>query len=113
MQVEVSRQEMIMSLVDIADRNGQASFVVDGDELVKCVEYCGFSFDFVRNRPARLRTRTLDVVINLMADGISGMDGAEEFPVWAHSLSYLRGNDEVLQSLYHEVEHLAPRKMAA
>lgn len=101
MQAEISRQEMIMSLVDIADRNGQASFVVDGDDLVKCVEYCGFSFDFVGNRLARLRTRTLDVVI----------EAVEADDLFAGY--YVRGNDEALQSLYHEVEHLALREMAA
>ncbi|HRK97044.1 MAG: hypothetical protein KDJ26_03195 [Alphaproteobacteria bacterium] len=116
MQVNITEQlEMIWTLSEIAAHDGHASFKVRGDDLVRKLDCCGFTVDFVNDKPMRLRTRSLDVVLvssdkkETANDPISASN-VIKFPVITTDLNYLRGDEKALITLYREVEHLLPVK---
>lgn len=96
--ITLNIQYILKSLVDIALYHGHASFKVKGDYLVKRLECCGMSIDFINKQPIRIRARNLDLNINYT-------DSSAPNPA---DFLYAQGNDFVLNSLYKDIEYLNP-----
>lgn len=115
MQASIARQmEAVWSLVDVATFHGQASFKVDGDDLLKRIECFGIRLDFVNGEMVRLRSRNLDInIIRNEQKSCAANLNITAFPLTRSSLCFARGNEETLEALYREVGHLVPHQTAA
>lgn len=101
-------------LADIADFHGQASFKVEGDNLLKRIEYFGMRLDFINDDIVRLRSRNLDVRLSsAKSDEYAHHENVTSFPLDTKSIEFAHGNEADLAALCHELASLAPQQAVA